>query len=144
MVEIPDNISAYLKLVQKYHFWLLALLMPLILVPLAFTADAKLLNEINTRSSAVKAKVKSIDSVSGKNMAGLEEFGHPQSDWAEVITRSNNTLRQQIFTEWTYLWDQQKPIRTWPAAADIGADFLRVIRLLKPDQDLPARFRDRQ
>ncbi len=143
MVEIPDDIKGYLKQLQKYHFWLLTLLLPLVLVPLAFTADAKLLNEIKTRSSAVKAKVDSIDSVSRKNIAGLEEFGHPQSDWAEVITRSNNTLRQQIFAEWTYLWDQQKVIRTWPTPADIGVDFLRAINRLKPDQDLPARFRDR-
>ena len=143
MVEIPNDIKGYLKQVQKYHFWLLALLMPLVLVPLAFTADAKLLNDINTRSSALKAKVDSIDSVARKNVEGLEEFGHPQSDWAEVITRSNNTLREQILAEWTYLWDQQKAIRTWPAPADIGADFLRAISRLKPDQDLPARFRDR-
>ena len=96
MVEIPEDIKGYLKQVQKYHFWLLALLMPLVLVPLAFTADAKLLNEINTRSSAVKSKVDSINSVAGKKVEGLEEFGHPQSDWAEVITRSNNTLREQM------------------------------------------------
>ena len=143
MVEIPDDIKGYLKQVQKYHFWLLAILMPLVLVPLAFTADAKLLNEINTRSSAVKSKVDSIDSVARKNAEGLEEFGHPQSDWAEVITRSNDTLREQILAEWTYLWDQQKAIRTWPTPADIGADFLRAISRLKPDQDLPTRFRDR-
>ena len=84
-----------------------------------------------------------LNSVARKNAEGLEEFGHPQSDWAEVITRSNNTLREQILSEWTYLWDQQKAIRTWPAPADIGADFLRAISRLKPDQDLPARFRDR-
>ena len=96
MVEIPQDIKGYLKQVQKYHFWLLALLMPLILVPLAFTADAKLLNEIDTLSSAVKSKVDSINSIAGKSVEGLEEFGHPQSDWAEVITRSNNTLREQI------------------------------------------------
>jgi hypothetical protein len=143
MVEIPDNIKGYLKQVQKYHFWLLTLLMPLVLVPLAFTADARLLNDINTRSSAVKAKVESIESVTRKNAEGLEGFGHPQSDWAELITRSNNTLREQILSEWTYLWDQQKAIRTWPAPADIGADFLRAISRLKPDQELPARFRDR-
>ena len=143
MVEIPDNIKGYLKQLQKYHFWLLALVLPVVLVPLAFTADAKLLNEINTRSSAVKAKIDSISSVAGKKVEGLEEFGHPQSAWAELITRSNNTLRQQVFAEWTYIWDQQKGIRTWPAPADIGADFLRAIDRLKPDQDLPARFRDR-
>ena len=123
MVEIPDNISVYLKLVQKYHFWLLALLMPLVLVPLAFTADAKLLSQIDARSSAVKAKVDSINSVKGKTAVGLEEFGHPQPDWAERISQSNDVLREQILAQWTYLWDQQKPIRTWPAV--LRPDFLR-------------------
>jgi len=141
MVEIPDNISVYLKLVQKYHFWLLALLMPLVLVPLAFTADAKLLSQIDARSSAVKAKVDSINSVKGKTAEGLEEFGHPQPDWAERISQSNDVLREQILAQWTYLWDQQKPIRTWPAV--LRPDFLRAIDRLKPDQDLSERFRDR-
>ena len=143
MVEIPEDIKGYLKQVQKYHFWLLALLMPLVLVPLAFTADAKLLNEINTRSSAVKSKVDSINSVAGRKVEGLEEFGHPQSDWAGVITRSNNTLREQTFAIWTQLWEKQKSFRKWPDAADIGNDFLTVINRLKPDQPLPSRFRDR-
>ena len=74
MVEIPDDIRGYLKQLQKYHFWLLALLMPLILVPLAFTADAQLLREIDTRSSAVKAKVESINSVPRKTAEGLERI----------------------------------------------------------------------
>ena len=53
--------------------------MPLILVPLAFTADAKLLKEIDARSSAVKSKVESINSVTRKTAEGLEAFGHPQN-----------------------------------------------------------------
>ena len=141
MVEIPDDIRGYLKQLQKYHFWLLALLMPLILVPLAFTADAKLLSEINTRSSAVGAKIDSIKSVARKTAEGLEGFGHPQLDWAEQISRSNNSLREQTFSQWKFLWDQQKSIRTWPAA--LRPDFLRAINRLKPDQDLSERFRDR-
>ncbi len=114
MVEIPDDIRGYLMQVKKYHFWLLALLMPLILVPLAFTADAKLLREIDTRSSAVKAKVDSIKSITQKRAEGLEDFGHPQPEWAEQISESNDALRKKILLEWKYLWDQQKPIRVWP------------------------------
>ena len=75
MVEIPNDIKGYLKQVQKYHFWLLAILMPLILVPLAFTADAKLLKEIDARSSAVKSKVQSINSVAGKRREGSSHLG---------------------------------------------------------------------
>ena len=104
MVEIPDDIRGYLKQLQKYHFWLLALLMPLILVPLAFTADAKLLREIDTRSSAVKAKIDSINSITRKTAEGLEEFGHPQPEWAEQITKSNDALREEIFSQWKHLY----------------------------------------
>ena len=141
MVEIPDDIKGYLKQVQKYHFWLLAILMPLILVPLAFTADAKLLKEIDTRSSAVKSKVESINSVTRKTAEGLEAFGHPQSDWAEQVSRSNDNLRKKTLEQWASIWDQQKPIRKWPT--DLGADFLRAIVRLKPGQNLSTRFRDR-
>ncbi len=141
MVEIPDDIRGYLKQVKKYHFWLLALLMPLILVPLAFTADAKLLREIDTRSSAVKAKVDSINSIAQKTAEGLEEFGHPQPEWAEQISDSNDALREKILSQWKYLWDQQKPIRTWPV--ELRSDFLNAIVRLKPDQNLSTRFCDR-
>ncbi len=141
MVEIPNDIKGYLKQVQKYHFWLLAILMPLILVPLAFTADAKLLKEIDARSSAVKSKVESIKSVAGKTAKGLESFGHPQSEWAEQVSRSNDNLRKKTLEQWASIWDQQKPIRTWPA--DLGSDFVRAIIRLKPGQNLSTRFRDR-
>lgn len=141
MVEIPNDIKGYLKQVQKYHFWLLAILMPLILVPLAFTADAKLLKEIDARSSAVKSKVESINSVAGKTAEGLESFGHPQSEWAEQVSRSNNKLRIKTLEQWASIWDQQKTIRTWPA--DLGSDFVRAIVRLKPGQNLSTRFRDR-
>ena len=141
MVEIPDDIRGYLKQVKKYHFWLLALLMPLILVPLAFTADAKLLREIDTRSSAVKAKVDSINSITQKRAEGLEEFGHPQPEWAEQISESNDALREKILLEWKYLWDQQKPIRAWPV--ELRSDFVRAIVRLKPDGNLSTRFRYR-
>lgn len=141
MVEIPDDIRGYLKQLQKYHFWLLALLMPLILVPLAFTADAKLLREIDTRSSAVKAKIDSINSITRKTAEGLEEFGHPQPEWAEQITKSNDALREEIFSQWKHLWDQQKSIRTWPT--ELRSDFLKAIIRLKPGKDLSTRFRDR-
>ena len=141
MVEIPDDIRGYLKQFQKYHFWLLALLMPLILVPLAFTADAQLLREIDTRSSAVKAKVESINSVPRKTAEGLEKFGHPQPEWAEQISQSNDALRKTILSQWKYLWDQQKPIRVWPV--ELRSDFLRAVIRLKPDEDLSTRFRDR-
>ena len=141
MVDIPDDLRGYLKQLQKYHFWLLALLMPLILVPLAFTADAQLLREIETRKSAVEAKVVSVKSVASKTAEGLEEFGHPQPEWEERISQSNDALRETILSQWTYLWDQQKSIRVWPV--ELRSDFRGAISRLKPDEDLPTRFRDK-
>ena len=130
MAEIPDNISVYLKGCRSttfgfWHFYAACS------VPLAFTADAKLLSQIDARSSAVNGY--SINSVKGKTAVGLEEFGHPQPDWAERLYSrtmfcANNTRTMDIPLGST------KPIRTWPAV--LRPDFLRAIDRLKPDQDL--------
>ena len=112
MVEIPDNHKRLFQARTEVSLLAFGTSMPLVLVPLAFTADAKLLSQIDARSSAVKAKVDSINSVE-KRWRGLEEFGHPQSDWAGLVTVNSDVTRTNT-RWWTYLWDQQKAIRTWP------------------------------
>ncbi|HBP82508.1 MAG TPA: hypothetical protein DD662_08355, partial [Planctomycetaceae bacterium] len=61
--------------------------------------------------------------------------------WAEQVSRSNDNLRKKTLEQWASIWDQQKPIRKWPA--DLGSDFVRAIVRLKPGQNLSTRFRDR-
>lgn len=141
MVEIPDNIKPYLKLLSKYHFWLLALLMPLVLVPLAFTADATLIHQIDKRQTEVEGKLKAVEQLSQANASGFEDLGHPQQQWATQLDRTTEQLREQVYEQWNAFWEQQQELRVWPP--ELRGDFIRAVTRLKPDEKLTARFVER-
>ncbi|MGA1619700.1 MAG: hypothetical protein ACO37F_14460, partial [Pirellulales bacterium] len=114
MVQIPDNIQPALKLLGKYHFWLLALLMPLVLVPLAFTADATLINQIDQRRTEVSGKLDAVEKLIRAEATGFEQLGHPQKEWAAKIDQMTDRLREQIDQQWSAFWQQQQDLRVWP------------------------------
>ena len=141
MVAIPDNIQPALKLLGKYHFWLLALLMPLILVPLAFTADATLIHEIEQRRTEVSGKLAAVEKLTGAEATGFEQLGHPQQEWASKIDQMTDRLREQIFQQWDAFWKQQQDLRVWPR--ELRGDFIKAVTRLKPGDKLATRFIDR-
>ena len=140
-MEFLEQIRPYLKQVVKYHFWLLAILMPLVLVPLAFTADAKLLREIDTRQAEIEQQIKSVDGIASYRAPGLEDFGHPQQHWGEQVEGATDQLRRGVLKQWMQFWDEQKSLRTWPA--ELGSDFIARVNALGPDGALPARLLER-
>lgn len=140
-MEFLEQLRPYLKQIAKYHFWLLAILMPLVLVPLAFTADAKLLREIDTRQAEIEQQIKSVDGIASYRAPGLEDFGHPQQHWGEKVEGATDQLRRGVLKQWTQFWDQQKSLRTWPT--ELGGDFIAKVRTLGPDGALPARLLER-
>jgi len=141
MVEIPDTIKPHLKLLGKYHFWLLALLMPLVLVPLAFTADATLISQIEKRQTEVSGKLQAIEQLARSEAAGYEQLGHPQNEWAEQLDRTTKLLRRQIYEQWTAFWQQQQNLRVWPR--ELRSDFIQAVSRLKPGDTLSVRFLER-
>ncbi len=141
MVQIPDNIQPALKLLGKYHFWLLALLMPLVLVPLAFTADATLINQIDQRRTEVSGKLDAVEKLIRAEATGFEQLGHPQKQWAAKIDQMTDSLRQQIYQQWSAFWQQQQDLRVWPR--ELRGDFIGAVTRLKPGDKLATRFIDR-
>jgi hypothetical protein len=141
MIELPEAIQPYLKPVIKYHFWLLAVVMPLVLVPLAFTADATLLNQIKSRQGEIKSKLDAADSAGSHVAPGLEEFGHPKEDWVDQTERATDKLRQVTLSQWKLFWDEQQPLREWPG--ELGEDFIRQANRLTPDAKLSPRLLER-
>ena len=141
MVAIPDNIQPALKLLGKYHFWLLALLMPLVLVPLAFTADATLIHEIEQRQTEVSGKLAAVEKLTRAEATGFEQLGHPQQEWASRIDQMTDRLRKQIYQQWNAFWQQQQDLRVWPQ--ELRGDFIKAVTRLKPGDKLATRFIDR-
>ncbi len=141
MIEIPDNIRPYVKQLLKYHFWLLAVLMPLVLVPLAFTADATLIRQIGQRRQDVESKLKSVEAIERAQAEGFPDLGHPQAEWAEQIDRSTSRLRRQILAQWKNFWEEQRGLRVWPE--ELRSDFIKRVTGLKPGDTLSARLVER-
>ena len=141
MIEVPEKIKPYLRPVIKYHFWLLAVIMPLVLVPLAFTADATLLSQIKLRQAEIKSKLEAADAAGSHAAQGLENFGHPKEDWVDQTKRATNKLRDLTMKQWQSFWDTQQPLREWPDA--LGADFIRQANRLRPEEKLSPRLLER-
>lgn len=140
-MDFLTQLKPYLKQVAKYHFWLLAILMPLVLVPLAFTADAKLLREIDTRQAEIQQQIDSIDGVTRYRAPGFEDFSHPQQHWGEQVEAATNRIRQGVLKQWTQFWDEQQSLRSWPT--ELGGDFIAKAKALGPDDSLPTRLLER-
>lgn len=141
MIEIPDTIQPYLKQLRKYHFWLLAVLMPLVLVPLAFTADATLIDQISKRRKEVEGKLQSVTQLARAEADGFEELGHPQAEWAEQLDRTTARLQQQLLAQWEDFWNAQQDLRVWPE--ELRRDFIDRVTRLKPGESLPPRLVER-
>jgi len=141
MIELPDTIKPYFTQLAKYHFWLLAVLMPLVLVPLAFTADATLIGQIDKQRQEVESKLDAVERLSRAEAEGFEQLGHPQIEWAEQIDGVNKRLRQQVLDQWKSFWADQEELQQWPR--ELRADFINRIEGLKPGDSLSPRFVDR-
>lgn len=141
MIELPDNLQRYLKPVIKYHFWWLAILMPLVLVPLAFTADARLIGQISKQRQEVETKLESVERLARAGANGLDEFGHPQPEWANQIESTTEQRRKQVLQQWRAFWDKQQGLRVWPE--ELRLDFIDRIKRLEPGDSLTPRFVER-
>jgi hypothetical protein len=126
-IQIPDGIRPALALLRKYHFWMLAALLPLVLVPLLFAATGGLQAEIAKRQGEIKGKISAVQGVKS-----IEP--HPNEAWSTAIDAEAAGVRRETLTEWETFWESQRFLRVWPK--ELGDDFLEQIAALKPDGDL--------
>ena len=141
MIELPESIQPYVRAIIKYHFWLLAVLMPLTLVPLAFTSDAMLLRDIEKRKEEIESKKKAAEAINSRVVDGLEEFGHPKEDWIGQAEEATEKIRKAVLNQWRSFWDEQQSLREWPS--ELGEDFIRRVTRLQPDQPLSPNLLER-
>ena len=134
MVQIPDNIKPHVDLVVKYHFWLLAPLVPLVVVPLVFMTNGSLGEQINSARSQIESRLSSL-----KSVAGIEP--HPNEAWSTDIDARTNAVRRETLAEWQRFWNSQQPLRVWPDS--LGVDFVQRAAVLKADGKLPRKLLER-
>jgi hypothetical protein len=124
MPQLPENIRPAVALLAKHHFWLLAILVPLVVLPLLFAARGGLLKQITSSQSQIKGKLDAMRSV-----RGVEP--HPNAGWSSEIEADTVRIRRDTLAEWQKFWDSQEFLRVWPE--ELGPDFLGAVAALKPD-----------
>jgi len=134
-ISLPDQIRPWLVIFLKYYFWLLAALVPLILLPVVFIARGGMKNEIDSVRQQIDSRVSALQSV-----RSIAE--HPNDSWSKGIEATTNEVSRDTLKEWQRFWDSQKAFRTWPEEV-LGADFVKKVESLKPDGKLSPMFRER-
>ena len=124
MPQLPENIRPAVAMLAKHHFWLLAILVPLVLLPLLFAARGGLQAQIATSQSQIKGKLDAVQSV-----RGVEP--HPNAGWSTEIDADTDRIRRDTLGEWQKFWASQEFLRVWPE--ELGPDFLGAVAALKPD-----------
>lgn len=124
MPQIPENIRPTVALIAKHHFWLLAILVPLLLLPLLFAARGGLQTQISSSQGQIRGKLDAVQSV-----RAVEP--HPNAGWSTEIDADAARIRRDTLAEWQKFWDSQNFLRVWPE--ELGPDFLKAVATLKPD-----------
>lgn len=128
MTQLPDSIRPAWEMLRKHHFWLLALLLPLVLVPTLLAARGGLITEIGKEQQKIKGQLAALEQVRQKDP-------HPNEGWSEEIDAEATRIRRETLAEWERFWKSQEFLRVWPQ--ELGADFLEQVSALPPDGRLP-------
>ena len=131
MSPLPENLPAWVAMLKKHHFWLLALAVPLVVLPFLFIANSHLLKQIGAKRGEIKAHLLAL-----KRVESIPN--HPNKDWTTDIEASTAAVKREMLNEWQRFWDRQQPVRIWPEI--LGPDFVEKAAALKPDAKLPLRL----
>jgi len=134
-MQIPDNIRPAVEIVVKHHFWMLAAVVPLIVLPLTWLAAGDLSQKIKAKQGAIDSKLTSV-----RNVQGVAE--HPNERWAEVLASDTAKVKRETLAAWKRFYDEQASIRVWPAES-LGDDFVERAAKLQPGGKLPRPLLER-
>jgi hypothetical protein len=134
MVQIPDAIRPYARAIQKYHFWMLAALAPVVLLPLLLMAQAGIAKTIEGQASKIKSSLTAVEAV-------LKQTPHPNEKWSQQIGARAKEIDDETLRVWEQLWEVQEPLRQWPES--LGNDFVKAASSLGADGTLRRSFLER-
>jgi len=115
MVQLPDSIKPQLAALKKHHFWILAMLVPLLLLPAVFSANTLMQRTIAGERSKIDGQLAALRNIQSQP-------DHPNDRWVAAIESRTQAIRAEMLAEWRRFWESQGPLRTWPA--QLGPEFL--------------------
>jgi hypothetical protein len=134
MAMIPDSVRPYWDFLAKYHFWLLAPLVPALVLPTLMMTNGKLSAEMASKRSEIDGKISAL-----KQIEGISP--HPNDTWTTEIDKRTARVKRETFAEWQRFWDSQADLQTWPA--ELGPDFIQRLSSLRPGRELQRQLLER-
>ncbi len=131
---VPEGARPAVKAMLKHHFWILAVLLPLILLPLLFFGSGAIGTQIDSRRQEIDGKLSQVKQVSGVNP-------HPNEEWSRAIEAQSVSVIQEITDEWKRLWESQAALRVWPE--ELGQDFRTAVARLRTNDSLTRQLLQR-
>lgn len=133
-MEIPDNVRPYVDALVKHHFWLLAAVVPCLVLPTVLMATGDLNRKIVASQGEIDGKLGAVQQV-------MRNAEHPNEKWAETLRADTAKIKRETFREWERFWEEQAPLRVWPEA--LGRDFVERASQLQPGGKLPQKLLER-
>ena len=127
MPQLPEQIRPVVAAIAKYHFWILAAIVPVVLVPMLMLGTGSLDTLIGGQRSQIENRVSAL-----KSVQGIAE--HPNEGWSGAVETQTEKIREETFAEWQKFWETQQFLRSWPQR--LGDDFLKAVTALKPGGSL--------
>lgn len=118
-----DKVKVILKVLQKYHFWLLCAV-AMITGMVGWMMASRTLSAAYTANKAkVVAKFTAL-----KGIQGTDNF--PNSTWKEDIDKMTKQEVTTVSKAWVRVYDEQQPLLHWPTY--LGERFLNEVKKAKP------------
>jgi len=122
-IAIPENVRPTIDAIVKHHFWILAGLVPLLLVPLLVVGAGGIRGRIADQRRQIESKI-------GQARAVTTQQPHPNEAWQAAIDGDTQAVTAETLEEWRRFWHSQAGLRKWPD--DLGKAFLDDVANLKP------------
>lgn len=132
-MQLPENVQPVVAALGKYHFWILAVLVPLLVVPMFVLASSDISQKIDDAQSNIQSKISAVQSVRSTSP-------HPNQEWADQIGEQTLSIRQDTWRSWDQAYQDQLQIRVWPDS--LGPQFLRYVDRLGEGTELPLTLRE--
>lgn len=127
MVQIPAAIRPYATALRKFHFWILVVIPPVVMLPLLFMARASIATKIDSQRSKIEGSLSAIEAI-------FNNAPHPNEKWSEKIDARAKAIDADTLQVWEQLWMAQEPLRQWPDS--LGDDFVKAASSLPPGATL--------
>jgi hypothetical protein len=131
-----DKLKPVLAGLQKYHFWVVCLLVVVVGVAISVVATADLANQYAQREKKLKSTLDTVRNIS-------REIDHPNDGIIAALQKAHGEQKGKVWNSWKYLYEKQKKENPWPKPPILSEEFLLVVKSLKPGEPIDeVRYRE--